>query len=87
MAYSTSSSSYDANIVYQDTSTTSPVSQKLSIPTSTSSWTNMASVTAHDHKMKFDINGEIVEFNSKEIIRLKEMLTEWITDKHPEDLL
>lgn len=35
----------------------------------------------------FDIDGESIEFNSQEIIRLKEMLTGYIKKNHPEDLL
>jgi len=37
--------------------------------------------------LKFTIGGVDVEFSGREILRLHEMLTEYIHDKHPEDLL
>jgi len=37
--------------------------------------------------LTFDIEGETVEFSGKELIRLKQMLTEYITENFPEDNL
>ena len=39
------------------------------------------------NSLKFDIDGESVEFSGKELVRLREMLSSWIEQEHPEDLL
>ena len=38
-------------------------------------------------EISFSIDGEPVTFKGREITRLKEMLTTYIKDNHPEDLL
>lgn len=37
--------------------------------------------------LSFDVNGETVIFEGQEILRLKQMLSSWIKENHPEDLL
>ena len=41
----------------------------------------------HPDEMSFSIDGEPVTFKGREIIRLKEMLTRFIKEEYPEDLL
>lgn len=37
--------------------------------------------------LEFTIDGKTISFSSTELIRLKEMLTKFIENEHPEDLL
>ncbi len=39
------------------------------------------------NKMEFNVDGEKIEFKGRELLRLREMLTEWINENHPEDAL
>ena len=58
-------------------------------PTTTNNLAGMWNSTRvkYPSTMKFTIGDTEVEFNEREILRLREMLTEYIHDKHPEDLL
>jgi len=46
-------------------------------------WTTITQPTS----LSFDVDGEVITFEGKELIRLKEMLTSWTKENHPEDLL
>ncbi len=50
------------------------------VGTSTTTWESPQSLS-------FDVNGETIEFSGQELVRLKEMLTNFIREEHPEDLL
>ncbi len=38
-------------------------------------------------ELKFNIDGENISFKGQELIRLREMLSDYIRENHPEDLL
>jgi len=46
-------------------------------------WTTITQPTS----LSFDVDGDVITFEGKELIRLKEMLTSWTKENHPEDLL
>ena len=46
-------------------------------------WTTITQPTS----LSFDIDGEVVTFEGRQLLRLKEMLDGYIQENHPEDLL